>query len=374
MKEILYTKQEVRLLQSRPYNTQINVAVAKILEACQKSDFKIFVAFSGGKDSSCLLYLVAKVWESLKENHNNSPLQVVMNDTTIEYQGMIKHAKKFINWIEQECNISIEFHITRPKNGQNFVSVYKNIGLPLISKNVARAVRFLKDNMTKFGISYNDIIQHKDNTIENVQWAWKMFNGNKTITLYLYGYTSSINKFGSSYKLANKWLPLLNAPFDLTEDCCSILKHSNIPDSLVKYSSLTGEMAEESEQRLKAYQKTGCNLFKNGQGKSKPFGPVTLNTLLRYIKENDIPLFSYYGEVDCTSDGVYYTTGMHRTGCALCGFGIEYDKDRFIRLMELEPARVRFAFKSKSEGGLGYKEAFEYCNRYCGTNWGIPEI
>lgn len=47
---------------------------------------------------------------------------------------------------------------------------------------------------------------------------------------------------------------------------------------------------------------------------------------------------------------------------------------RFIRLQETEPAKVNFAFKPKSQGGAGYKEAVEYMNEYCGTNVKIPQI
>ena len=101
-------------------------------------------------------------------------------------------------------------------------------------------------------------------------------------------------------------------------------------------------------KRLSAYQHTGCNesiVFGKG-GKSKPMGPMTLQTELRNIKENGIPIFKHYGEV-IEENGTYKTTGMYRTGCALCGFGLEFEPDRFIRLNEIEPARVRFAFRDR---------------------------
>ena len=218
-------------------------------------------------------------------------------------------------------------------------------------------------------------MSHREKTIENAEYLINRFGGRKETALYLLGYTSSKQKFGSEYKIADKWLPLLIAPFELTDECCGILKHGNIPEDFSDWVNMTAEMAEESRKRLTAYQSTGCNesIVPGKGGKSKPMGPMVLQTVLRNVYENKIPLFKYYGEI-IKEEEKYRTSGMFRTGCALCGFGLEFEPDRFVRLYELEPARVRFAFKSRAKGGLGYKEAFEYCNKHCGTNWGIPDI
>ena len=70
----------------------------------------------------------------------------------------------------------------------------------------------------------------------------------------------------------------------------------------------------------------------------------------------------------------YRCTKAQRTGCALCGFGIKFDTERFVRLQETEPAKVAFAFKPISQGGLGYKETCEYLNEYCNTKIVIPDV
>jgi hypothetical protein len=70
----------------------------------------------------------------------------------------------------------------------------------------------------------------------------------------------------------------------------------------------------------------------------------------------------------------YRCTKAQRTGCALCGFGIKFDPERFVRLQETEPAKVAYAFKPISQGGLGYKEVCEYTNEYCKTKIVIPKI
>lgn len=70
----------------------------------------------------------------------------------------------------------------------------------------------------------------------------------------------------------------------------------------------------------------------------------------------------------------YRCTKAQRTGCALCGFGIKFDTQRFVRLQETEPSKVAFAFKPISQGGLGYKETCEYLNEYCNTKIVIPDV
>lgn len=100
--------------------------------------------------------------------------------------------------------------------------------------------------------------------------------------------------------------------------------------------------------------------------------------MLWYIYTEIIPLMPVYGE--CICDGLkcegcetYKLTGEQRTGCKLCGFGIMYDPDRFIRLQKLEPNVVKFAFTSKKNGGLGYREVCQFLNDKCGMNIGIPD-
>lgn len=368
-----YTNKDVQIMQNRPYEEQMNVFYSKIVEAFMLSDYKIFVAFSGGKDSTFLLFHVANCWSMM--SHNKEPLCVVFNDTTIEYKGMPQFVEWYVSYLEKTFHIKINLYKTRPSGSQTFVSVCREKGIPLISKQVAHGISKIRNYMKKFGVSYEEILLHREKTLENVEYLQKRFGGRKETTLLLLGYTSSKQKFGSESKIANKWIPLLNAPFELTDECCAILKHSNIPQDFNGWTGMTGEMAEESRKRLISYQSTGCNesIIPGGGGKSKPMGPMVLQTVLRNVYENKIPLFKYYGEV-VKEEEKYRTSGMFRTGCSLCVFGIEFDPNRFVKLYELEPQRVRFAFRAREKGGLGYKEAFEYCNKYCGTNWGIPIV
>lgn len=180
-----------------------------------------------------------------------------------------------------------------------------------------------------------------------------------------------------------KYRPILdNDEIVLSEQCCGILKKDPMKQAQKELGGLlpvTGEMAADSRDRMTAYRMTGCNMFDGDHPKSKPLGPVEEQTVLWYIYTEVIPLMPVYGEcvcggLQCAGCETYKLTGEQRTGCKLCGFGIMYDPDRFIRLQKLEPNVVKFAFTSKKNGGLGYREVCQFLNDKCGMDIGIPDI
>ena len=139
---------------------------------------------------------------------------------------------------------------------------------------------------------------------------------------------------------------------------------------------MVGEQAVESRTRENTWLKKGCNYrLPDGAIKSKPLGAVSLDAILYAIDKRDVPLSPDYGKVVyCDKTQCWKCTNAQRTGCSLCGFGIKYDPDRFIRLQETEPAKVAFAFKPFNEGGLGYREVCEVLNTHCKMNISIPKV
>ena len=207
---------------------------------------------------------------------------------------------------------------------------------------------------------------------------------NTQYVLSLTGWSCERNDFGTAFLLPKQWMPLLNIKKEtgldirFSEKCCQILKKD--PLHRLNYRSMmTGEQAVESKSRESQWLKEGCNYpvgyGENGGIRSKPLSAVSFDAVLYAIKERNVPICPDYGEVEyCDKEKCYRCTKAQRTGCALCGFGIKFDPDRFIRLQETEPAKVEAAFKPKSQGGLGYKEVCEYSNEYCKTKIKIPEV
>lgn len=379
MSEYIYTESQVREMWKRTKEEQVSIAQAKCLEAIVRTDGELVISFSGGKDSAVVLYLMAQMWSISKQK--DKPLRVFFADTTNEFICARKYRQEYIKWIEQKFDIKVEY--TEVKADSNYFNVVDTIGLPFISKKVSRMVRDCKETLRRLDIKYKDIEPYmpkhytSNNIQEMIRAADKLreLGFNDTVILNLTKIRSD-NHIGLRF-LPIKYRPLLdNEDIELSEQCCTILKKEPLKKVQKETEGLlavTGEMAGDSRDRLEAYRKTGCNLFFGNSRKSKPIGPMTEQTVLWIIEHEKIPIMPAYGDCKCC-DGVYELTGEKRTGCKLCGFGIMYDPDRFVRLAKTEPKIVQFAFTSRENGGLGYKEVCLFLNEKCGMNIGIPEI
>lgn len=56
-----YTRQDLKEMQAWPLERKIHVTQTRILEWIMKQEQKVFVSFSGGKDSTVLLDLARRV-------------------------------------------------------------------------------------------------------------------------------------------------------------------------------------------------------------------------------------------------------------------------------------------------------------------------
>lgn len=376
----MFTKKDLVKMINEPYEMQYQRILAKVMEAVNWTKGDIVICFSGGKDSALMLDMYCEVIQMFGLEH--MPIKVAWANTTNETAAMREYVPYFIKRCEQKYGVKIEFEEVTPAKGQNIISVMKQEGLPFISKQTSGTIRKVTKDMEKNGVTYDDIKDLHKPTMQCRDALREMGLSNTTILAFT-GWSCNSQIFGNAFKLAQQWLPLLNIKqvtgenIKFSEKCCTILKKE--PISRLNYPNImTGEQAVESRDREHAWLKTGCNYrFPDGSIRSKPLGSVSLDAILWSIKYREIPLCSDYGEVveymDCDKK-CYRCTGAQRTGCALCGFGIKFDPERFVRLQETEPAKVAFAFKPISQGGLGYKEVCEYSNEYCGTKIVIPNV
>ena len=373
MSEKSFTKKELMKMWERTPERQQNICASKIIEAIQLTNGDIAICFSGGKDSTYLVYRYCQIFSQYDISQNKKVILLFAN-TTNETTAMKKHISSFVEFLENRFDLEIELRETKPKNNITWVEIAKTKGLPFPTKQVAGSIRKVKKELRRLNVDIRDIEQYCVSTIE----ARDILRGmgfNNTAVYYLTGWSCQSEKFSTRYKLPKQWLPLLwkECPVDVTEECCVILKEK--PMKALKYPNImTGEMAEESNLREQEYLKHGCNkVFDNGSVRSKPMGSMTTQGVLYGIKYFNIPICSDYGEVIC-KNGKYKCTGCDRTGCKLCGFGAKRDTKRFVRLQKTEPATIKFAFKPLEQGGLGYKELIEFSNKYCGTKIIIPKI
>lgn len=385
MTDFCMTKEQLKELQSRPFEEKVNISLTRCIDAIKECNGNCYVAFSGGKDSAVLLSIVSKAWKLCDLITNNKPLNVVFSDTRNEYLSIIKFVPEYCEYIERTSGITICLHKTKPMLNDKpttYIDVCRQIGYPIASKRISHSVIRLRAQFKKLGYNRREtkeIINSLDNMtkIEQVNYL-RQLGFNNTSVLNLTGITSS-GQEASVWKISNRWKPLIYAPFKCSDQCCDILKKEpakNLAKELGLTLSFTGEMATDSKQREREYLVTGCNAFSEGKGKSKPLGFWTEQDILRYHKQYKLPHAECYGKLlESKSTGILKFSKAQRTGCKLCLFGIQMGdgKNRLIELYESEPKVVEMALKPIKQGGLGYKDVRDYIVKNCQIELNLPK-
>lgn len=374
MTEQAFTVEDLQKMWARTPERKVAVTQTKILEVCLRTNYKVAVSFSGGKDSAVLLDIVARCWAADSDRSGNTPLVVVFADTSNEFAGMRKFVKEYCKFIEAKHGIVVDLHIV--KGEKTYFEVLKDSGYPVGSKRISKQVQTIRKWLALSGVQWDGIKDNLDSGIESAEFL-RLFGAPPSVVLYLTGIKQN-NEPSRNYKLSKCWRPLIIAPFEVSPDCCEILKKApmKIIQKELGLSPIIGEMAADGEQRRKSYLQTGCNAFKNGKAVSKPMGFWLEKDVLWYHERFQLPHFHSYGDlVRDEETGELHFTGEQRTGCKLCLFGCQF-KDRkaqFERLYETEPQMVDYAFRSREEKGLGYREVLEYINKNCKCDITIPE-
>lgn len=298
MNEKKHSVEELRRLQQLSLDEKIHITETRILEFYHKMNGKMYVAFSGGKDSTVLLHIVRNLFPDT---------EAVFSDTGLEFPELKEFVKTFDN-----------VTIIRPK--KDFRTVIMDHGYPVISKQVVDAVYYAKRS-------------------PNSQRA-------KNLRGEIFGKDSG-SKFGMS-----KYEYLLNAPFEVNNKCCDIFKKKPMIEFGKKSgkSAIIGTLAEESMLREKNWVANGCNVWTKGKEKSFPMSIWTEKDVWEYIARYNIKIAKPY------------SMGYKRTGCIFCAFGAHLEKspNRFDMLRKTHPHLYEYMMKPKEEGGLGFKPVLEY--------------
>lgn len=355
-----HTMDDLRQMQSLPLQAKIQMSRARYRAWVDEfGEENVYVAFSGGKDSTVLKHMVEQDYPNM--------VSVFIN-TGLEQPSVRSFALAQKNVIE-----------IRPE--MNFRDVIIKHGYPVISKEVSQVVQEARIGLKRGDGSYQFRIER---ILGEGHYA-PLEDGTKS-------------QFDvSAYRF------LLGVPFNISDRCCKVMKKAPARS----YERKTGRkvmlatMAEESRLRRQRWLKYGCNAWGDRrQQSSNPMSFWTEQDVLQYIHENSLPIADAYGQVIVRNDGVdgqinihdcigdyrgcqYETTGCRRTGCIFCGFGITQDKKRFVRLAEQETKLCDYVMRGgefnesgmwqPSRDGLGYWFVLEWLNAHGRLKIGMPD-
>lgn len=318
----------------------------------------VYVSFSGGKDSTVLADLCAKVCKQY-----GYKLYLLFVNTGLEYPEIQKFVKVFAEWLRSTYGIDVQLDIVRPE--MRFDEVVKNYGYPIISKEVAQSV---------YEARKND---------ESGKYTYRLKK--------LRGEATKKDGTPSSYNIP-QYKYLLDVPFNISHKCCDVMKKKPAK----QYERETGRMpmmatmASESRLRHTKWLRFGCNAFDQNRPTSQPLSFWTEQDILHYIKRYDLPYCSVYGDIRIKPHGedenqldlidylgcyapedALTTTGCKRTGCIFCMFGCHLEKEpnRFQRLKETHPRQYNYCINGgemvdgklqPNKEGLGIGKVLDY--------------
>ena len=407
-----HTLTDLYQMQALPLSAKIRMTKYRIRQWIEEyGEDGVYVSFSGGKDSTVLLDIV-------RQDYPNIPAMFV--DVPTQYPELRDFVKTFDN-----------VEIIKPKI--SFMDVCKKYGFPMFSKEISSCIGEARkyfenlekennqntiltdrqtdrqtDKQTDLPYAYRiaDLVgidRRKDK--ENPEYQnIKMGNiPNAPVrTKQLLGIFKhrengvDTDEYSKMYD-RSKYIFMLDAKFACSDMCCKVMKKAPAHEygKRTGRKAITAQMASESKLRTSQWIKNGCNGFDMKTPISNPMSFWTEQDVLLYIKLNNIPICSVYGDVVIDYDaegsvdgqmdlselsadyGLFdtgnrplKTTGCSRTGCVLCGFGCHIEKPgegRFERLKETHPGMYKLLDVIENNG-VTYREAIDWINEHGNMN------
>lgn len=213
------SKEEVRYRMALPYEIKVRMTETRLREFINYyGENDVAICISGGLDSTAGAHFIWQRYPKVKavsvmgiECKENIEQMIIMRDV----------------W----------GHDVKPvRPGMSQEAVLKAFGYPVVSKRASKSLNYLQ------------------NPTEENYWSRR---------LALEGLTRE-DKKAPSFKLAEKWKFLINAPFKIDNKCCYYMKETAVQNYCKEngYASIICTLVEESQNRLDGYcKKGGCNSF-----------------------------------------------------------------------------------------------------------------
>lgn len=340
--------------QRLPYSIKVRMAENRIrawIEEAGSNGYGCHISV-GGLDSITLCAFI----RSLGHDQNEIP---AISASTLE--------DKSIQAVHQEMGIEV----VKPLKSK--VKILQEEGFPILSKKIANRINTIANPTEKNKTIRHAIITGECGELGHFAKNSKMKLPKKYLTIFggldeegrALGYTAPTN-----FKVSSKCCYYLKeAPCDLWAK-----EHHSVP--------FLGLMASEGGQRAEALEEHGCNYWGKTTARSAPFSFFYHSDVIRLAVDLGVHIPEIYGEVKTREnpdlpDGIeYYTTGEQRTGCSMCGFGIQLEKrpHRFDRLYQRSPQEWEFWMKSCCKDKDGTRYGWGRVLDYVGIPWDNPQV
>lgn len=293
------SNEELIMRQSLPLEVKERMSMRRIRDYIHEYDETgVYLAFSGGKDSSVVKHLLQRVCEQL----GCDVPTMVYNDTWME----LPEVRQFVK------DICKDNELVRLKPELSMIEVIEKCGWCFPSKETAGVIAGYLNGAPSAEKKINGF-DKEGNPCERREMfiKWKDF----------------ADHLPKNLKISN--------------GCCIELKEK----PAMKYELETGKhwinalMADEGGQRKTNYMKYGC-ISLEGRPTCSPIGFWTNQDIYQYILKYNLTIASPYGKIVpinqlegqtslacCPSTCKYGTTGESRTGCAFCPVACHLDTE-----------------------------------------------
>lgn len=289
--------QTLRTRQAWTLEQKIDHSLGVIEQFNSHFDGQVFVSFSGGKDSCVMLSLVELLLP-------NVPCMFIM--TGCESPSVCR----FIRQMKADGH---NIEMVRPQ--KTLRQVFAEYGFPLVSKEVSHDIAAVRRN------PYCESSRKK---------LW----------------------LDNPHHIPERWMYLLNEPYEVSERCCFWLKKKPSHDYMKRTGRhpYLGLLASEGYTRQTAYiSRGGCNSFRE-DGKqiatSWPLAIWTEQDVWQYIKDRRLAIPDIYDK------------GATRTGCMGCGFGVQRSTEG-LEVMRREWPRWYELIMNYENNGIHYGDAIQ---------------